>query len=181
MVHMRKGIGYIILALIIASCGTGNQTLETHRFTDSKSLVSFEFPNGWFKNPEENPWDLQCFSSSSRLNTGLFLYNLEDLVDKHSPRSLYSDLIEDMKSKRENFVLFENENTLALDSTKITSSTYKAEKDDTKNCYKFSLVEFKNNQNIALVVLQTGFPSEWEQKKGILEGILRTAELVKVQ
>jgi hypothetical protein len=54
---------------------------------------------------------------------------------------------------------------------------YSGEKDSVRNFYKFTLVEFTENPEVLLVVLQVAFPSAWAKDKPILDEIIKSARI----
>ncbi|MGB2924108.1 MAG: hypothetical protein WBB82_02295 [Limnothrix sp.] len=143
-----------------------------------EGLVQAKFPVGWYDNPDEHPYDLQYFSGDQRTNTGIFVYNRSDFASDMKAADVLNLQIEDLNSKRENFVVVEPENTAKFADKKITTATYSGDKDQSKFNYKFSVVEFTEYPDVLAIALQVTFPSEWEQKQPVLMEILESFEVI---
>ena len=168
------------LAITIALVGcTGRNEASSARvsFVTEYAPMEFSFPAGWYATPEDNPYDLQCFSQFQRMNTGVFAFKKGDIAADAAPIDTFWAQIEDLKSKRRNFKEFEAIQTLEHDDKTVTSIAYIGDKDASRNCYRFSLIEFAADDNRFAVVLQVAVPGEWERRKPILEEITRSAKL----
>lgn len=144
-------------------------------FVTKHAPIEFSFPPGWHENRDDNPYDLQCSSSSKNMNTGVFVFKRIDLAAASEPIDTFWKQVNDLKSKRGGFEELEALQTLRYDDKTVTSITYLGEKDSSRYCYRFSLIEFKADNSKFAVVLQVALPSEWEKSKPILEEIIRTA------
>jgi hypothetical protein len=60
--------------------------------------------------------------------------------------------------------------------TTITSIAYTGEKDSSRNCYRFSLIEFKTDASKYAVLIQVALPGEWDQTKPVLDEIAKFAK-----
>ena len=138
--------------------------------------VEFSFPPGWEKNPKEHPYDLQCLAKSGEMNSGVFVYRRADIALSSTPADILQDQIQDFRSKRANFVEFEPLVTYEDDHKRMSTVTYVGEKDNTRNCYRFTLIEFKADESKFAIVMQVAKPGAWERCKPVLDGIVRTAK-----
>lgn len=142
------------------------------------SSIGLQFPPGWYENENENPFDIQYFSASRNMNTGVFLYKSEDLASEMTPQGTLAWHIEDIGSKRESFTLVEEQQTRQLEDKTVTDVVYSGDKGAAKFYYKFALVEFDRRPDRFVVVLQIAIPSEWDQNKPVLGQIVRSARVV---
>jgi len=139
--------------------------------------VEFEFPPGWYENPDEHPFDLQVFSRFQKMNTGVYEWSRADLARDVEPRQLLDLQIADLASKRDTFDVHIPERTQSFGDKAITYVTYAGEKGLTRYLYTFSLVEFTAHSDVVVVTLQVSFPSNWDEDRPILEGIVETAQV----
>lgn len=173
-----RTMAVVIAVMIIAFLGcTGKKEEGSARvsFTTQYAPIEFSFPTRWYANPADHPFDLQCFSPSQNMNTGVFVYKKIDIAANSTPTDKFLEQINDLKSKRRNFEQFEAVQKYEYNDKIITSATYVGDKDSSRNLYKFSLVEFKTDNTKFAVVLQVAIPGEWEKSKPILEEIVRSA------
>jgi len=138
-------------------------------FATKYAPIAFTFPAGWHENPQENPYDLQCFSPSERMNTGVFAFKKVDIAADSTPIDIFWEQIKDLKSKRKHFQEFEPIQTHELADKTVTSITFIGDKDSSRNCYRFSLIQFKADDSRFAVVLQVAIPGEWNTSKSVLE------------
>jgi len=144
---------------------------------DADKTVEFTFPDGWFKNEEKNPFDLQYFSKSEQLTTAVFLYKKSDISSKYTARKLLDVHIKDLQSKRDKFEVLESERQIESDNMNIISIVYSGEKGVSRNYYKLSAIEQKKSSDAYLVVIQTIIPSQWDKRKTTLEDIIKSARV----
>lgn len=112
------------------------------------------------------------------MNTGVFVFKSIDLAADSEPIDTFWKQVNDVKSKRDRFEELEALQTLNYDDKTVTSITYLGEKDSSRYCYRFSLIEFKADNSKFAVVLQVALPGEWEKSKPILQEIVRSARLL---
>jgi len=145
--------------------------------------LEFRFPAGWYRNPEDNPYDLQYFSGDRHMNAGVFQFARADLAEEIDARRLLELQVDDMKAKRKNFKLVEDERTIELTEKKLklTTVVYSGEKDMGRYYYKFTLVELSQSLDTPAVLLQVALPSEWANSKPILEEITESARVRSVE
>jgi hypothetical protein len=165
----------IVVLALASGVAASAAAAEPRRFATSDGLVELQFPPDWVRNAEQNPFDLQCWSKDGRIMTALFTWKREDLARTTKPRQLLERQIDDMRSKRKDFVLVERETTYRDRERALTSVVYAGEKGGTRNNYRFTLAEFPASPDVYVLVLQTSFPSEWSRTKPILEAITRSA------
>jgi hypothetical protein len=146
-------------------------------FAVANGPVEFTFPAGWFKNQKENPFDLQCLSRDERMNTGVFLLKKEDLAQDVVPKKLFELQIQDLRSKRKNFTVVEEEQVVQLEGKRLTTVVYSGEKDSLTDYYRFTLVEFTENPKLIPIVLQVSIPSYWQENKPVLESITASVRI----
>ena len=146
-------------------------------FATINGPVEFYFPAGWHENKSKHPFDLQCFSKHERMMTGVFLFAKEDLAEDLHPRDLLELQINDLKSKRNNFIVKEEVQVVQQSGKMMTSVVYSGEKGSSRYYYRFTLVEFVENPRMIPVVLQVAIPSYWDKHKPILEQITQSARI----
>jgi hypothetical protein len=185
-------IAFSITILTLSGCAAGvdrdpnklstqeeQKDNEYQNISFANGSIDLEFPSGWYENKDEHPFDLQYFSQNQDTNTGIFLYDLEDLPTNSTPQGIFAAHIDDLKSKRDNFTVLEPEKIERIDDKTLTTIVYSGDKDASNNYYKFTLIEFAKNPTQFLVALQVSVPSEWSKNKPILENIIRSAEMKK--
>jgi hypothetical protein len=111
------------------------------------------------------------------MNTGVFLFAKGDLAEDYTAEEIFELQIADLRSKRKNFKVLEEERTVQLEKKTLTTIVFSAEKGSSRYYYKFTLVEFTENPEMILVVLQVSIPSYWEKNKPILEEITKSARI----
>jgi hypothetical protein len=144
-------------------------------FVTKGAPIEFSFPAGWHLNPEDNPFDLQCLSRFQELNTGVFAFRKVDVALDSTPTDIFWVQVDDLKSKRRNFEELEPLQKREYEDKTVTSITYLGDKDSKRNCYTFSLIEFRADDSRFAVVLQVSSPGQWKENKPILESITRSA------
>jgi hypothetical protein len=168
------------LAVVTAIAGCtdkhGGNSAPGVSFVTGYAPIAFSFPAGWYVNREENPYDLQCFSKSQRMTTGVFAFQKADIAADASPTDIFWKQINDLRAKRKNFKELESIQKQEYDGKTISSIAYTGEKDSSRNCYRFSLIEFRSDDSKFAVVVQTALPGEWEKSKLVLEEITRSAK-----
>lgn len=150
-----------------------NQTV-----TFANGSIALNFPVGWYQNPNKNPFDLQYFSETQNMNTGIFLFRSQDLSQRSTPQKIFELQIDDLRSKRQNFNVLESETRETFKDKTITTTVFSGEKNELRYYYKFSLIEFKDNPEQFLITLQVAIPSQWNQSKPVLENIISSVKLV---
>lgn len=169
---MRR-LSAAVLLLTMAGCTEGG--VDPVSFATSNGLVELDFPRGWYQNKEEHPYDLQCFSKDQRMTSGVFFFAQADLAENVTPQVILQMQVEDMRSKRGNFKLVEQQRSLSAVKNSLTSVVYSGEKDASRYYYSFTLVQFAERPEMFLVLLQVAMPSEWSEQKPILEQIAASA------
>ncbi len=177
-IHTSQFVGNFVcvLLLVMMGAGTGNASdIGSVSFTTRNSPIAFTFPEGWHTNKNANPYDLHCFSKNERMVTGVFVFRREDLAASSSPLTLFERQIEDMRSKRSRFEVYEPQAVSETQTLKLTSATFSGEKAEARFLYRFTLIEFKTDPSRFAVAVQVAFPSEWSGAKPVLEAITSSA------
>ncbi len=175
---MLYGFLAALLMLSLVACGRAPAEAAGTRYASAANgPVEFAFPDGWYANPKEHPFDLQWFAKHERMNTGVFLFAKEDLAEDVAPRAYLDRQIEDLRSKRKNFVVVEAEQVVQQAGKKLTSVVYAAEKGASRDYYRFTLIEFAAHPELIPVVLQVSVPSYWHENKPVLEAITASARV----
>jgi len=178
-------IKFLVLVLVIVSIGScvggcvgGMTKSNASKFiSTSDGMVELSFPAGWHKNPKKHPYDLQCLSKESEMNTGVFQFSTKDLARDTTGKTILGFQIEDLRSKRQNFEIEEPEEIIKLENKVLTTILFSGEKDKSRYFYKYTLVEFNDNSEIFIVVLQVAVPSLWVKVKPILNEIIKSARI----
>lgn len=165
----------VIVMALLGCTGRTERIPARVSFVTKYAPIEFSFPAGWYLNSAENPYDLQCFSQSKRMNTGVFAFKKVDIAAGSTPIDIFWQQINDLKSKRKNFEELEALEKREHDGNTITSITYSGDKDSSRNCYRFSLIEFAADDSRFAVVLQVAIPGDWEKSKPVLEEITQSA------
>ena len=180
LMSLGRAVAVVLVACLASSCagaGAPGTNVVTGRTKSGK--VELTFPSGWSANPEEHPFDLQWRSKFERMNTGVFEFLAADLAEDYEAKELLAMQVEDLRSKRENFEVFVKETVTELPDKRLTTVSYAGEKASQRNLYRFTLVEFTGHREVALVILQVSFPTEWEESRAVLEAITASARLVE--
>ena len=150
---------------------------KSQYFATADGTVELGFPAGWHKARGDNPYDLQCFSADEGMTTGVFQFAKTDLAEGAMSHKLLEQQVNDLRSKRENFKILEDEQVVRLEDKTLTTVVYSGEKDSSRYYYRFTLVEFTEKPEILLVVLQVSIPSSWVKDKPIHEEITKSARI----
>ncbi|MFW5870213.1 MAG: hypothetical protein ACOCVL_00970 [Candidatus Sumerlaeota bacterium] len=189
---MLKMILILTMTICLCACGSESEdnpmpvqdsparTLEVAQgqyFVTANGPVEFFVPAGWFQSPGKHPYDLQVMSEDQQMNTGVFLFKMQDLAQTTTPQDLLHMQVEDLESKRENFKVVEEQKTEELDDKTLTTVVYSGEKSDLAYYYRFALIEFEDHPDLVPIVLQVAIPSNWPLDKFVLEGITASARV----
>lgn len=174
---MRRLFAAMAILMFVGCTYSPTEIVKGQYFSTRDGSVELQFPAGWYKEQKDNPFDLQCTSKDELMTTGVFLFTKSDVAQHYNPHRLLELQIDDLKSKRNNFELFEEEKTIQLDTRSLTTVVYAGEKNARRYYYKFTLITFANTPDMPLVVLQTTAPSNWAKHKTILEEITTSARI----
>lgn len=171
----------LVCLLLFMGCRLETNKSAAPAYMSSEVMdIELQFPKGWYVNPKKNPYDLQCFSESSGLNTGIFYHKRVDLAKDLTAEDLLELQVEDLKSKRKNFQLVEAQKETTHANKRILSVVYAGDKDNSRYNYRFSCIEFNEEPKNLAMVIQVSLPSDWHKSKGILEKICASARYKKV-
>lgn len=116
------------------------------------------------------------------MNTGIFVYLLDELETQQSPEQIFAAHFDDLRSKRDDISRREQKFTLTDPITKnvATCMTFNGVKNGEAYVYRLSLLEFEQDPNRIAIVLQVGLPDDWEnaKKNETLKDILMSARLL---
>lgn len=175
---MMKRFFVTVAILTTAGCALGpSKDAGSQYFATADGSVEFQFPAGWHKAKDDNPYDLQCFSGDERMTTGVFQFAKRDLAEGAPTHKLLEKQVDDLRSKREDFKTLEEEQVVRLEKKTLTTLVYSGEKDSSSYYYRFTLIEFTENPEVLLIVLQVAIPSLWTKDKPILEEITKSARI----
>ena len=159
----------------VSSDAAGQEGSEKQVVTFADGEFEIEFPSEWNENEQDNPYDLQYISAKQNMNTGIFLYKSIDLGADSTPQQTFTFHVEDLQTKRENFTVLEPETTASIADKTLTTVVYSGENEGGKNYYKITLIEFAEQPEQFLIVLQVSLPSVWDESKPMLEAITQSA------
>ncbi len=142
----------------------------------AEGQLQISVPNGWLLNEDENPFDVQYIAPRQDMNTGVFVYNLGELDGSMTAQEVFDFHVEDLKSKRNNFTPIYTQKTETHQGKTITASAFSGEKDGQEDYYKFTLLEFSDNPDVLLVLLQVSLPEAWGTSDPIFLDIARSAK-----
>jgi len=168
-------IGSLVVVLAVLGCDRLQNAGTPVSFVTEYSPISFTFPSGWKLNPKEHPFDLQATSKFQDQNTAIFVFKAEDIGEDSSPMETFEFQIDDLRSKRKNFEEMEPLKETTIEGKRISEITYVGEKDASRNCYRFALVEFLSDTNRFAIAIQIVRPGAWKKTKPIFEEIVRSA------
>ena len=182
---------FLLLILLIIGCDSqqvksiveevqsaGQSKREPTLFQTRDGAATLLFPAGWYENRKEHPYELQCVSKTENMNTGVFVYHMEDLAADFTPEKLLQSQVDDLMAKRNNPKIIESEKTVQEGTKTITRVVYSGEKGVSTNYYAFSMVQFKAPDAPILLVIQVAIPSQWKQNEPILSRIVKSAKLI---
>lgn len=181
--HKPVRILFLIASIFIVglpACAVTDKGSSFVSFNTEYAPIEFQFPSGWYENKEDNPYDLQCFSRFQEMNTGVFVFKKIDIASDSTPLDIFWTQVDDIKTKRNNFEVFESIQSYEYDDKTLTTATYIGDKASKRFCYKFTLIEFKADDSKFAVVLQVAIPGQWEKSKPILEKIMQSARSLNV-
>jgi hypothetical protein len=165
-----------VAILTIAGCTLGpSKDSGSQYFAIADGSAEFQFPAGWHKAKDDNPYDLQCFSGDERMTTGVFQFAKRDLAEGAPSHKLLEKQVDDLRSKRENFKILEEEQVVRLEKNTDNPGLL-WEKDSSSYYYRFTLVEFTENLKCSWLCSGRN-PSLWTKDKPILEEITKSARI----
>lgn len=181
----RLGLTFLA-ALLCLSCNKisfdppGEKADSALQTVSTKSgRIEMDVPAGWFAKDQNVQFDLQVMSGSEQMNTGVFEYPATDMAKDADPHELLDFHVEDMRSKRENFEVYADEQVVELPDKKLTTVVYTGERGSGRYLYSFTLVEFESEASVYPVILQVSFPSEWSEDKPVLEEIVQSIRVAE--
>lgn len=173
---------FLYAILLVLSCIVGflfvkNQLVEisinTTTFKTLDERVSFTTKDSYIKRVV-GEYDLYFSDEYRQINTGVFTYDL-DIYDTNPNKVL---------SEQENYIIKTRDNVKYIDGTsktyndkKITTHVYSGVSNDTECIYRFSTIEFNNDSNYFVYVIQITLASQYNNQKEELIEILESAEL----
>ena len=142
--------------------------------------VTVEVPAAWGPNPGQHPFDEQYIASDKRLGTGIRALKVADLDAGQVPKDAYLRDIEILTAQG-GYLESEAETVETLDDKTITTSTYVGDMNGLDVYYKFVLIEFAENPDVFLTMIQGGAPEDWETANEILMTVNRSATLANAE
>ncbi len=128
--------------------------------------------SGYFKDVTQgSPFDLQLANQNAYLS--IMAYKYIDLSEEQTPLDVYTYQNEDIFSKRDNVQVVEEETVTTLADKEIYKTRYSAEHNGFKNYYDSYLVDFKENETFAWVLI-SALPSYLEANGDALESMVHT-------
>lgn len=170
----------LLLFLPLFFSGCANILLPQESQADLISAQSIDgslqmtAPGTWEVFEDPAPYDLRL-RYRQLTYTGAFVYHLSELSDDITPAQLLDYHVSDLMSRRENAELVKESESVAFTDKTITDIIYTGEHDLNENIYVFSLIEF-TGKDMAVVVIQTCIPSEFEQMKDEMAEVVQSAQ-----
>jgi hypothetical protein len=176
---MRRSLKFFVtlsltVSLLVAGAGHDCRAADPVSFETAYGAMQFTYPPGWFQNPEQHPYDLQCFAPDEQMNTGVFVYLKADLAADVTPHAILDSQVDDLRSKRRKFTELVAENRVAADGKTLTSVAYTGEKGLSRYVYRFTLIEFDDDPSQIAVALQVAIPGRWQASAPVLDAITRS-------
>ena len=138
--------------------------------------IELSIPGGWFANEAEHPYDLQYIAPRQTMNTGVFVYDSGEFQEGMTPQEVFQFHLEDLGSKRTNFTALSPQATKVIEDKTITSALFSGEKDGEENYYQFTLIEFADDTDLFLVLLQVSLPENWGANQPTLSAIAHSVK-----
>ena len=160
---IKRLIGNISLlvttTLLVCNVNAEAQSVELEKsFVVKNYKVSISFPKKWkVETKNNNPFDLQCTNGSAFAS--VFVFYKVDLKKGQTPMNIFHIQNDDIIRKRSEVEIINEEKTEKLDTKKIHSLLFSAEKDGSKNYYYCNLVEFDEGSDRFVWILFTSLPS----------------------
>lgn len=177
MKYFRIFLSLLIICLMLTGCSFVGPIGE-------KKDVIFEIPfyklsltanESFEKDNEDSNWDLQLTNGNAYIS--IMAYKYIDLAEDQSPKEIYDWHNEELFSKRDNVSVVKEAVTETEADRTIIKTRYSAENDGSKNYYDSYLLDFKNDEVFAWVLV-TGTPSYIESTKE-LEDIVYTLKIIE--
>lgn len=149
---------------------------EPTREVTASGRVELHLPAGWTRE-EETPFDLQVFSGRRRAMAGVFEFHRNDLAEGVTPHDILETQVKDLASKRDGFHEIAPEERREEGDRTLTSALHSGKRDGDEFYYRYTLVEFREDPELFLVVLQVASPEHYPKALPVFEGILRSATL----
>ena len=151
---------------------------QTLSFADG--AVTIDVPAEWGPNPGQHPFDEQYIAPDKRVGTGVRALTIADLAEGQVPKDAYLLDIEILTAQG-GYIESEPEVVETLDDKTITTSTYIGEMNGLDIYYKFALIEFSENPDVFLTMIQGGAPEDWDAANEILMKVNRSATLTAAE
>ena len=112
------------------------------------------------------------------MTTGVFQFDRIDLAEDFDTGELLDLQIDNIKSIRKNFKRVRSDPPVRWDHKTLTTLVYSGEKGISRYYYRFTYIQFDENPDIHLVVLQVALPRNWVGDEPVLDQITRSARLI---
>ncbi|AFY38193.1 hypothetical protein Lepto7376_1873 [[Leptolyngbya] sp. PCC 7376] len=156
------------------------EAAPTEQLVLADGSVTVDLPAGWAANPGQHPFDEQSLSPDKRLGTGIRVLRLAELPEGAAPKDAYLRDIEILTSQGD-YSESEAETVESLEDKTVTTTTYAGEINGLAAYYKFALIEFTEDPDLFLVMVQGGAPTDWATANEILMEINRSATIATAE
>lgn len=130
--------------------------------------------NDNFEESTSGSWDLQI--TNQKVNISIMVFNIDEIVEDGTQKSIYDLQNKDLLSKRENTTTAEAETITQMSDKKITKTVFSGDRDGIKNYYASYLIEFSNSETFAWGLIN-GTPEDIGEDLRALEEILLSAKI----
>lgn len=172
MKYIRSFFAVFLIFAILTGCSTildRLQNVETvFEIPEYNLKITADID---FERVDAGNWDLQITDGNCYIS--VMAYSDIDLAENQTAKDVYDFHNDDMLSRRDNAFIVKDETTETLTDKTIVKTVYSAENNGNKNYYSSYLVEFKDEETFAWVLV-TGTPSYIENNSEKLDGIVHT-------
>lgn len=147
------------------------------REVTASGRVELRVPAGWTREPETQ-FDLQVFSRRRLAMAGVFEFHRRDLAPTTTPHDILERQVEDLRSRRDDFHAIAPEERREEGDRTLTSALHSGKKEGDEFYYRYTLVEFREDPEVFLAVLQVAAPEHYPKSLPVFDAFLRSATVV---
>ena len=129
-----------------------------------------------FEDKTGGSFDLQITNEKSYVS--IMAYKYEDLSESQTTLDIYDAQHEDLLGKRENVSTIEERKTEEKSEYTLTQTLFSAENNGVKNYYLSYLIDFKDDETFAWVMI-TGTPSYINSQRDYFHNIVCSIEIAE--
>jgi len=147
---------------------------EPTREVTASGRVELRVPAGWTREAETQ-FDLQVFSRRRLAMAGVFEFHRADLAEGVTPHEILERQVDDLRTKRDDFVPIAAEERREEGGRTLTSALHSGKRDGEEFYYRYTLVEFREEPELFLAVLQVAAPEHYPKALPVFDAFLRSA------